>query len=177
MLLGHVSGSFGVTRCATIPLGPNIESIFYLVLGLPSLREDLTMNISASLTNRFKSHTVKLETNGNSKTIQIAPKNSGFGSSVNGGELLLLSIATCFCNDIYREAAKRSLSIRGVEVEVMCEFGADGEMGKNFQYTCKIDSDEDKTLINDLVQHTDRIAEIHNTLRNGVQVVLNATKP
>ena len=131
------------------------------------------MKITVSLTNSFKTHRVELSTNGHSKSIAIASKESGFGSSVNGGELLLLAIATCFCNDIYREAGKRNLSIHGVEVEVTCDFGADGEVGRNFQYTCKVDSEEDPSLINALIYHTDRIAEIHNTLRGGVQVLLN----
>lgn len=130
------------------------------------------MNISASIKNTYKTHMVKVSTNGTSKSISITPKDSGFGSSVNGGELLLSAIATCFCNDIYREAAKRNLTVKGVEVEVTCEFGADGEPGRNFLYTCKVDSDEEPALINGLIHHTDRIAEIHNTLRNGVQVVL-----
>ena len=130
------------------------------------------MNISASVKNSFKAHTVSVETNGNRKSIDIYSKDSGFGSVVNGAELLLLAIGTCFCNDIYREAAKRGLTINGVEVTVTCEFGADGEPGRNFQYTCNVVSDEDGTLISDLIQHTDRIAEIHNTLRNGVQVAL-----
>ena len=130
------------------------------------------MNISASLKNSYNANMVKVATNANMKSIEINPKESGFGSSVNGAELLLSAIATCFCNDIYREAAKRNLRIKGVEVEVTCEFGADGEQGRNFQYTCNIDSDEEPALINGLIHHTDRIAEIHNTLRNGVQVVL-----
>ena len=85
------------------------------------------MNISASVKNSYNANMVKVATNGNMKSIEINPKESGFGSSVNGAELLLSAIATCFCNDIYREAAKRNLRIKGVEVEVTCEFGVDGE--------------------------------------------------
>jgi hypothetical protein len=35
--------------------------------------------------------------------------NDGGGSSANGGELLCLALATCYCNDVYREAKKRGI--------------------------------------------------------------------
>jgi uncharacterized OsmC-like protein len=41
--------------------------------------------------------------------------------------LLFLALATCYCNDIFREAAKQGLKIDGVEVKVEGEFGAEGE--------------------------------------------------
>ncbi len=50
-------------------------------------------------------------------TITIPPKASGFGSSASGGELLMLALATCYCNDIYREAAKMGIELTDVEVE------------------------------------------------------------
>jgi uncharacterized OsmC-like protein len=31
---------------------------------------------------------------------------------------LFLALATCYCNDIYREAAKRNIKVDSVEVEV-----------------------------------------------------------
>jgi organic hydroperoxide reductase OsmC/OhrA len=43
------------------------------------------------------------------------------------GELLCLALATCYCNDVYREASRRGLAIRGVEVGVAAEFGGRGE--------------------------------------------------
>jgi len=63
--------------------------------------------ISAKATNSRNSHNVVLTTNDRQHSITIAPKPEAFGSSVNGGELLFLALATCYCNDIYREAAKR----------------------------------------------------------------------
>ena len=59
--------------------------------------------------------------------ISIASKDDGFGLAVNGGELLFLSIATCFCNDLYREAAKRDQKIDSMEVTVSGTFGKEGE--------------------------------------------------
>ncbi|HXD78813.1 MAG TPA: hypothetical protein VN616_13440 [Puia sp.] len=46
-----------------------------------------------------------VQTNDVAKNLRLPTKSTGFGSGINGGELLLLSLATCRCNDIYREAA------------------------------------------------------------------------
>ncbi|MCE7060887.1 OsmC family protein [Dyadobacter sp. CY343] len=130
------------------------------------------MKISARIQSEFNQHSVLLETNGSAKSIQIAPKPTGYGSSVNGGELLLLALATCFCNDIYREAAKMNIIVTGVEVDCTAEFGADGQPGDNFQYAAKVTSDASKAAIDDLIRHTNEVAEIHNTLRKGAKVTL-----
>ncbi|WP_461093426.1 OsmC family protein [Spirosoma gilvum] len=128
--------------------------------------------MSASITSAFNQHDVVVQTNGTTKELSIATKPSGFGSAINGGELLLLSLATCFCNDIYREAGKRNIAVSGVEVTVSGEFGADGEPGYNFTYQAKVISDAPATEIDELIRHTDQIAEVHNTLRKGLNITL-----
>ena len=130
------------------------------------------MKISATVNNTLNDHQVIVETNGSSKTLTIPPKARGFGSSVNGGELLMLALATCFCNDLYREASKLNILVRGVEVKVTGNFGADGEAGTNFQYDVKVKSDEPGEKITALIQQTDRMAEVQNTLRKGIDVTL-----
>jgi len=117
-------------------------------------------------------HDVEVQTNGATKQISIAAKSTGYGSSINGGELLLLSLATCFCNDIYREAAKRNIIVDGVEVEVTGEFGAEGEPGYNFRYKAKVTSNAPQDEIDSLIAYTDQVAEIHNTLRKGLNITL-----
>ena len=64
------------------------------------------MRISARVQNRGYNHQVMLETNGKAHSLAVPPKSTGFGSGVNGGEFLFLALATCYCNDLYREAAK-----------------------------------------------------------------------
>jgi uncharacterized OsmC-like protein len=76
------------------------------------------MNITARVANKKGEHKVSLRTDGREHSLMIPLKQDGFGSSANGGELLFLALATCYCNDIYREARKRGLDIQGVEVEV-----------------------------------------------------------
>jgi len=43
--------------------------------------------------------------------------------ALNGGELLFLALATCYCNDIYHGARDRRLDVQSEEVEVTAEFG------------------------------------------------------
>jgi hypothetical protein len=71
-----------------------------------------TMKIAARVSNTVSGHTLEVETDGRKQSIAIAPKTAGRGSSVNGGELLFAALATCFCNDLYREAAKRGIEFR-----------------------------------------------------------------
>jgi len=129
------------------------------------------MKISARVHNSAGMHSASVRTDGNTKAISIAPKTTGLGSSVNGGELLLLALATCYCNDIYREAAKLGITVERVAVEVDAEFGGPGEPGRNITYRARIAapkaSPED---LRALMERTDQVAEIHNTLRAGTPV-------
>lgn len=130
------------------------------------------MKISASIKSQFNQHETIVQTDGSAKEINISPKPSGFGSSINGGELLLLALATCFCNDIYREASKRNMAVSRVDVVCTGEFGAEGEPGSNFTYTANVIADAPPSEIEDLINYIDRIAEVHNTLRQGINITL-----
>ena len=130
------------------------------------------MKISARVENSEGQHNVTLTTNDNSHPIVIPQKPNGLGSSVNGGELLFLALATCYCNDIYREAAKRNIKVEKIEVEVIGDFGAEGEGAKNVSYNVKIHAQGTKEEIHELVKHTDKVAEIQNTLRAETPVGL-----
>lgn len=134
------------------------------------------MNITASLHNDPATNNITVTTNDVSKTISIPGKPTG-GSSVNGAELLFLALATCFCNDIYREALKRNMRIESVDVSVSGQFGKEGETGKNITYTARVVAPgESPETIRELVQYVDSIAEIHNTMRKGTAIVLNSNK-
>lgn len=130
------------------------------------------MQIIATIKSKFNQLQTSVQTNDAAKSLQIASKPNGYGSSVNGGELLMLSLATCYCNDIYREAAKRNINVSNIEVEFTGNFGGEGEPGFNFKYKVHIDADASPSEIEDLIRHTDKVAEIHNTLRKGVEINL-----
>ncbi len=85
---------------------------------------------------------------------------------------MFLSLATCFCNDVYREAARRQIKIESIEVNVSGDFGGEGEPASNITYQVDIRSAHPKSEIADLINHVDKVAEIHNTLRKGVSVSL-----
>ena len=90
------------------------------------------MKIAARVSNTVSGHTLEVETDGRMQSIAIAPKTAGRGSSVNGGELLFAALATCFCNDLYREAAKRGLEVHDVKVEVTGTFGESRRARKQY---------------------------------------------
>jgi organic hydroperoxide reductase OsmC/OhrA len=130
------------------------------------------LKITAQLQNKPGQNAVALTTGSRSHSISIAPKPVGQGSNTNGGELLFLALATCYCNDLYREATKRGITIDQVEVEVTGEFGAEGEPASDITYNAKVTSLASEDQIRDLMRHTDSMAEVHNTLRSGTQVRL-----
>lgn len=87
--------------------------------------------------------------------------------------MLFLSLATCFCNDVYREAAKRRMTIHSVEVTVTGHFGKEGEPASQLHYEAVVLSPGHSLKeIRELIHHVDRVAEVHNTLRKGVEVTL-----
>lgn len=131
------------------------------------------MKISAHVHNSAGRHEATLTTNNNSHSLSIPPKPSGFGSSANGGELLFLALATCYCNDIYREAAKKGIPVESVEVEVDGDFGAEGEPATNVTYQAKVKAKATEEMIRALMTYTDQVAEIQNTLRISTPVALS----
>lgn len=130
------------------------------------------MKISASLKRNINHQDVVVQTVGIAKGKKISPKSSGLESSVNGAEGLLLSFATCFCNDLYREAGNRNIYISGMEVTFSGDFGAEGEARNNFTYRANVMSDAPALEIHELIRCTDQIGEIQNTLRKGVAITL-----
>lgn len=131
------------------------------------------MNISATLKNSFQKNDITVRTENIEKNISIQSKADGFRSSVNGGEILFLALATCFCNDLYREAGKRKMTLDSVEVTVSGKFGNEGEPAINISYqtTVKAQKHSEKE-ISELITFVDGIAEIQNTLRKGISVEL-----
>ncbi len=131
------------------------------------------MNISATIKNSFQKNDISVKTEDNQKSIEISSKSDGFGSSVNGGELLFLALATCFCNDLYREALKRKMTLESVEVTVSGKFENEGESAKEISYQAHVEAkNHSEDEIAELIQFVDSIAEIHNTLRKGIPIEL-----
>ena len=134
------------------------------------------MNISATVKNTRENHQAVVGTNGNETRINIQRKTRGRGSGVNGGELLLLSLATCYCNDIFREAESLGIAVDELEVSVDGKFEGRGEPAKNLCFDVRISADAPDDKISALLQLTDSVAEIQNTLRIAVPVSLRHTE-
>jgi len=84
----------------------------------------------------------------------------------------LAALATSFCNDLYREAAKRGIEVQDVKVEVTGTFGNPGEPASNISYRVQVQADAPQATVDDLIRATDSLTEIQNTLRAGCAVRL-----
>lgn len=130
------------------------------------------MQIAATVMSSAGRHEVTVRTGPTSQSLHVAPKESGPGSSINGGEFLMLALATCYCNDLYREAARLGIPIQGAEVEASGEFLGVGLAASNISYRAKVQSSASPADVQRLLRETDAVAEIHNTIRSGVPVRL-----
>jgi organic hydroperoxide reductase OsmC/OhrA len=136
------------------------------------LKVEVLMRSSARIHNSQGEHDVKLTTGERTSKLEIPPKASGAGSSATGGELLMLALATCYCNDLYREAAKMGIRVTHVDVECSAEFPAEGEPARDITCAARITADAPEERVRELVAEADRLAEIHNTIRSAVPVTM-----
>ena len=130
------------------------------------------MEIAATVVHRAGEHQVTLRTDGAEHRLSVAAKPVGGGSATNGGEFLMLALATCYCNDLYREAARHGITLDAVEVEATAHFPGVGLAASDIRYRARVASPADPATIAALLQHTDAVAEVHNTVRSGQPVVL-----
>lgn len=130
------------------------------------------MRIAAKVATSAASHEVAVRTGDTSQSLAIARKAGGPGSSVNGGEFLMLALATCYCNDLFREAQRLGIPIDGAEVEASAEFPGIGLAATGITYSAKVQSSAPQADVERLLRETDAVAEIHNTVRAGVPVTL-----
>jgi organic hydroperoxide reductase OsmC/OhrA len=129
------------------------------------------MDISATVWNSpDEGHQVVVRTDGVAHTLVVPKKAAGRGSAVNGGEFLMLALATCYCNDLWREAAQLGLQLDAVEIEASATFAGPGLAASEVRYRAWISSPEPQGAIDELLRVTDAVAEVHNTLRAGVEV-------
>lgn len=109
-------------------------------------------------------------------TIDRPEQAGGMGLGFSGGELLLLAIGGCYCNDIFREAAKRGIVIKSVHIDVEADWGGDPVRAQNVTLATRIEAEASESEILELIAYTDRIAEIPNSLRLGTPVILKGAQ-
>lgn len=105
-------------------------------------------------------------------TIDRPEAAGGMGLGYSGGELLLLALGACYTNDIFREAQRQGIEVCSVAVEVRGDWGGDPVRAQNVTYSATVEARAPESAIRDLIAHTDRVAEIHNSLRMGAPVTL-----
>jgi organic hydroperoxide reductase OsmC/OhrA len=132
------------------------------------------MHLMAHVVNRQSSQTVRLKTGEREHSLMIPSRPDGFGSVANGGELLLLALATCYCNDLYREAHKHGLAIDAIDVEVAGEYSGEGQpiRGISYRAAAWTSSPKDRDKVFELMTYTDSVGEIQRTLRRGTDIAL-----
>lgn len=111
-----------------------------------------------------------MSTSGMVRTLAVSAKENGQGSSVNGGEFLMLALATCYCNDLFREAERLGIPLAGCEVVAKGQFNGVGLAAETVTYAARVESSAPAEDLERLLSETDRLAEIHNTLRVGCSV-------
>jgi organic hydroperoxide reductase OsmC/OhrA len=115
---------------------------------------------------------VVVSTGGTEQGLRVPAKPDGRGSAVNGGEFLMLALATCYCNDLYREAVRLGIEVHSLEVDASAEFSGIGLAATDITYRATVSSPAEPTIIAELLRQTDAVSEIHNTVRSGARVEL-----
>lgn len=128
------------------------------------------MRITALVDNSPAAHRAEVDTDGSRQALDVPAKASGPGSGVNGGEFLMLALATCYCNDLYREARRLGIPLEGVQVEASAEFPGIGLAATDIRYRATVRSAAPAQDVARLLAETDAVAEVHNTLRAGCAV-------
>lgn len=103
-------------------------------------------------------------------TIDRPEQAGGMDLGYSGGELLLLSIGACYCNDIFREAAKQGIAVKNVQITVEADWGGEPVRAQNVSFSAKVEAEASEEEIRALMERTDRVAEIPNSLRLGTPV-------
>jgi organic hydroperoxide reductase OsmC/OhrA len=128
------------------------------------------MEITACIRSGPGVQELLVSTDGALRPLVIAAKPSGRGCAVNGGELLMAALATCYCNDLYREASRLGVPITGCEVRAQACFNGVGLPAQDVTYSAVVASTAPAEQVEALLSETDRLAEVHNTLRTGCAV-------
>src|SRR5512142_943026 len=105
-------------------------------------------------------------------TVDRPEQAGGMELGFSGGELLLLAIGGCYCNDLFREAAKLGMVIKSVQVDVQADWGSNPVRTQQVTYSTRIEAEASEAEILALIEQTDRVAEIPTSLRLGTPVTL-----
>jgi uncharacterized OsmC-like protein len=86
-----------------------------------------------------------------------------------GAHLLHVAVAGCVLNDLYREADRAGLAIKGVRVTASGTFGPGWQSGA-VEYAVALDSQLSDEQMDELISAVDEVAEVPRALRSGITV-------
>jgi uncharacterized OsmC-like protein len=99
----------------------------------------------------------------------------GGGLGFNGGQLLYLSIAACWSNDLYREAATMGIELHSVEVSVDGDFPGRGSGSTPITVDVVVRTRAPEDQVRALIEEVARVAEIPRAIREGPPIEVRAT--
>ena len=99
----------------------------------------------------------------------------GGGLGFNGGQLLYLSIAACWSNDLYREAATMGIELDGVEITVDGDFPSRGSGSTPIKVDVVVRSVAPEERVRQLIAEVERIAEIPRAIRDATPIEVDAS--
>ena len=94
----------------------------------------------------------------------------GGGLGFNGGQLLYLSIAACWSNDLYREAASMGIELAGLEITVDGDFPARGSGSTPITVDVVVRSSAPDERVRELIAEVQRVAEIPRAIRDATPI-------
>ena len=98
----------------------------------------------------------------------------GGGLGFNGGQLLYMSIAACWSNDLYREAATMGIELDGVEISVDGDFPARGSGSTPVTVEVVVRSRAPEDKVRAIIAEVERVAEIPRAIREGPPIEVQA---
>jgi putative redox protein len=107
-------------------------------------------------------------------TVDRPTAAGGGGLGFNGGQLFYLSIAACWSNDLYREAATMGIELDRVELAVDGDFPARGSGSTPITIDLVVRSSAPGEKVRALIAEVERIAEIPRAIREGPPIEVRA---
>jgi putative redox protein len=108
-------------------------------------------------------------------TVDRPTAAGGGGLGFNGGQLLYMSIAACWSNDLYREAATMGIDLDGVEITVDGDFPSRGSGSTPITVDVIVRSEAPEAKVRELMAEVERVAEIPRAIREGPPIEVRAT--
>jgi uncharacterized OsmC-like protein len=101
---------------------------------------------------------------------QWTPEGVTVQATFTGAHLLHLAAAGCVLNDVYREASRLAVPVRGVRVTASGGFDTSTWQSTGITYAVNIDSPAPASELDALLDVVDSVAEIPRSIRAGAPV-------